>query len=166
MNSYGLNVAPFNGYETQFAAGSGAIVVAGAGAIASTTRASASAALTVGAQASARAAIKGSAQAAIMLTLDGHPTASYFCTGAAVIAMTPIGQALLATRSDAQAAITFGGRYAIPDTLPVPVVYTAAPATRYRSATADPRQILVPAEPILPVRENRKARLQHEGRQA
>lgn len=146
------------------------------------------ASISIAGQSVERLASLGRGDATITLTLEGFPSAVYFGTGHADIVLAGEGKGAFATLAEAQALIEFGGRYGIPNTLPVPALYHEAPFSRWVTADADPRKIHVQStspgdartiradgdlrlirvapEPILPVRENRRAPIQHEGRQA
>lgn len=162
MNLYALNATSLNGHDTLFASGSAAIVVAGAGTTASLQKAQGAAAMQVAATGDAVLARKAQGQALLKITVQGWPSATYFASGAATIDLKPSARASLAVLGQGDGALTFGGRYAVPATLPIPAAY--ADATRRIQAFADMRRVRVLADPPLSVREQRRLTIQPEGR--
>lgn len=162
MNLYALNATPLNGHDTLFASGAAAIVVAGAGAAASLQQAQGAASLQVAATGEAVLTRTAQGQALMTIAAQGRPSASYIASGAATIDLTPSARASLAMLGQGAGMLTFGGRYAVPTALPIPAVY--AKATRQVRANADARQIRVPVDPPVSVREMRSARIQPERR--
>ena len=166
MNLYAINVAPVNGSETFLGAGNGVVVVAATGNAAYGRDGKATSVMAVQAGSNGILAGLGRSNAAISLALEGHPTAAYFAHGSAELSVQGQANSSIGALANGLCGISFGGRYTIPNMLPVPDVFYAAPLTRFMQAGSDKRLMLVAAEQTLIVRETRSASVQPEGRQA
>lgn len=167
MNFNAINIAPITGHEAQFAAGAGALVVASTGQAKISRVAQGSAAIRVSSSASARYAALGRGNAIVVVGLSGNASQARISMGSASISLGASGLSANVALAAAQAMIEFGGRYGIPDVLPVPVTYQEAPGSRFVRADADDRIIRVPADQPLLVRPGgRRDSIQREGRQA
>lgn len=162
MNLYAVNATPLNGNETLFASAAAVIAVSADGQIGAVQKSQAAAVLHVAAAGQPILAQRGQADALITIEAQGWPSATYHVSGEADITLSASAKATLALLGQGDAAVTFGGRYDIPERLPVPSTYSDA--TRRIEAGADTRLIRVLADLPLCVREQRSLTIQPEGR--
>ena len=162
MNLYAVNATPLNGYETLFASAAAVIAVTAEGQIGAVQKSQAAAALHVAAAGQPILAQRGQADALITIEMEGWLSATYHAYGSAALDLSASAKATLALLGQGDAAVTFGGRYDIPERLPVPSTYSDAP--RRIEAGADTRLIRVLADLPLCVREQRSLTIQPEGR--
>lgn len=69
----------------------------------------------------------GAGSSTIAVTMQGAPMVTRTARGAAGIQITGRARTTISEPWSGSAHITFGGRYAIPNALPVPTVYYATP---------------------------------------
>lgn len=168
MNLFALNSAAINGSAeyTWYGSGNATIAMAPAGQGKVATNGAGAAVIAFTPQGNGKVAQLGAANALILLTPAGQAIPAIPAAGSAVVSIDATGSSSTAISADGAASIQFGGKWGIPNPMPVPVTYYPADVKRTITENGETRLIGVPADAPLLIREQRAAKIQSERRQA